>query len=63
MASTSPLLSVSHIANVTSLDENIVSNSVKLTAKLSQIDLKLPCSSLILAKLKLISWQDVLSSP
>ena len=48
-------MSVSQIANVTSFDEKIVSNSVRFIAKLSQIDLKLPCNSLILARLRLIS--------
>ena len=63
IASTKPLLSVSQIANVTSFEEKIVSNSVRFIAKLSHIDLKLPCNSLILARLRLISWQDVLRSP
>ena len=58
-----PLLSASHIAKVASLEEKMFSNSVRLIAKLSQILLKPPCSSRILARLKLIKGQFVLSSP
>ena len=58
-----PLLSVSQIANILSFEVKIVSNSVKLIAKLSHIDLKPPCSSLILASERLIKEHVVRRSP
>ena len=58
-----PLLSVSKMANICSLIEKIVSNSVRFTAKLSQIDLKPPCNSLILARDRFMRVHEVFRSP
>ena len=50
------------MANTAWLLEKMLSNSVKLMAKLSHMLLKPPCSSLILARDKLIKGHDDLIS-
>lgn len=53
--SINPLLSSSKMANVSSLLEKMLSNSVKFIAKLSQILLKPPWSSRILGSDKFVN--------